>query len=610
MRLLLLATFALIAIASFAPGARLWGLNHLAFYSVGVRVLALAVIAAGLIPAVADAVAQRARTLAHAMVPRRRMVATLTALVCFGLFIALPSATFLLGDTNYIATNARDAAAADATTFRASLRHLHHVFPGMDFLYSCTARLAGRVFHLDPLAGVRVPVALIGAAFVFALVSWLLRPRTSSVDRLMVLLLATSGAVVLLFGYVEVYVPFIAALVLYMIAAYNTLHRGGALWKPAVCLLLASVLHAMGLLLLPSLLWLALFAARSRTASPRLSAIARWACIAMVPLPWLARFVPGLTRFIRPLAGDGAALGSMHLADVANLLFLVCPAIVVLVGVVVWNRFGIAREQRVKAAPAIDRADEAFSALVAVPLLLFLVAIRSDLGVARDWDLFAPCGLAALPLARLGLQRVPANTISDRHTASLVILCATVTCAWVGLNASGPRSVARYRTILAYDTPQFLDAGYAYELLASYARQRNDVRGEIDALEHAVAVSDNPRYRLTLGMRYYAAGDKEHGIELVERSLRSTPTDGRTRQMLVQMLYFAGKMDELERVCDDGIRLEPSQPLYYFLKGRVLANAGKTQEALDVLRRARALNPSGKLGSDIDELIRFLESSP
>jgi tetratricopeptide (TPR) repeat protein len=281
----------------------------------------------------------------------------------------------------------------------------------------------------------------------------------------------------------------------------------------------------------------------------------------------------------------------------------------VLVGVVARNRVDAARGQVAKESP-IDPTAAAFTALVATPLLMFLVAFRSDLGVARDWDLLVPCGLAGLALLRPGLARVPAGVITDRHTASLVILCATMTCAWIGINASGERSVARYRAILSYDNAQFLDPGYAYELLASYHRDREDVRGEIDALEHAVGVSDNPRYRLTLGMRYYSVGDKERAIEMVERSLRSTPNDGRTRQTLVQMLYFAGRMEELERVCDEGIRLEPSQPLYYFLKGKALAAAGRNQEALDVLRRARELNPTGRMASDIDEMIRSLRPAP
>jgi tetratricopeptide (TPR) repeat protein len=76
------------------------------------------------------------------------------------------------------------------------------------------------------------------------------------------------------------------------------------------------------------------------------------------------------------------------------------------------------------------------------------------------------------------------------------------------------------------------------------------------------------------------------------------------------MLYFAGQMDELVRVCDEGIRIDPTKPLYFFLKGKVLAKEGRTQEALDALRRAQALHPAGQLGSDVDRLIQQLAPAP
>ena len=47
-----IATLALVAIASWLPGERLWGINHLAFYPTALRVVLLALAAALLLPPV------------------------------------------------------------------------------------------------------------------------------------------------------------------------------------------------------------------------------------------------------------------------------------------------------------------------------------------------------------------------------------------------------------------------------------------------------------------------------------------------------------------------------------------------------------------------------
>jgi tetratricopeptide (TPR) repeat protein len=189
----------------------------------------------------------------------------------------------------------------------------------------------------------------------------------------------------------------------------------------------------------------------------------------------------------------------------------------------------------------------------------------------------------------------------------MTALCAVLACAWIGVNASEARSIARYRAILSFDLPRMKDAGYAYEQLAAYYRERRNTQEEIRMLERAVAASANPRYRVTLGMRYYFVGEKNRGIELLEQSLRSDPSSTRARQTLVQMLFFSGRFDEVLSLCDEGMRREPSDPFYPYHKGAALDRTGRPGEALDALRRARTLNPPPDMMKQIDALLRRLE---
>jgi hypothetical protein len=76
------------------------------------------------------------------------------------------------------------------------------------------------------------------------------------------------------------------------------------------------------------------------------------------------------------------------------------------------------------------------------------------------------------------------------------------------------------------------------------------------------------------------------------------------------MLYVTGRTDEILRVCDEGIRIDASNPFYHFFRGRVLASRGSKGEALDALRRARSLSPPKEIGPEIDALIRSLEENP
>lgn len=558
-----------------------------------------------MVPAIADLLLQHSRRIAAAASANCKVVAVGAAAACFAFNLTFHSATFLLGDQNFIAATVRDAAVATAPEFRDSLRHLHHVFPGTDLLYEIIARFSVRVLHVGAETGIRILVSGIGAILAYAWTLWAIRRYRVAQGQAMLLplLLATSGIAAMFCGYVEVYAPLVGVLVLYIVAAGGAIERRRPLWMPVGCLALAAFLHTMALALLPSLAWLVM-AVRTRQNSNLPGRVAIWTCAAMVPLTALARFIPGIGSHIRaPLGEPTAAFSLVHVADVANVLFLACPAIGVVVGSVLRGQAPSREHNAV--THAVGKKNASFALLIAAPLFLFLVAFRSDLGVARDWDLFMPAGVATV--WALLESRPGAVVLPDRTVVSITVLCAALTGTWMGINASAERSVARYRAIVSYDLPQIRDPGYAWETLAAYYREHNNASEEIAALEHAVTTSQNPRYRITLGRRYYARGDKDRAIKLISGGLRSDPSNGSARQTLVLMLFFTHRFDELILLCDEGMQREPENPFYSYYKGRALAARHRNTEALEALRRAKDQNPPPQMAREINGFIQWLE---
>jgi tetratricopeptide (TPR) repeat protein len=136
---------------------------------------------------------------------------------------------------------------------------------------------------------------------------------------------------------------------------------------------------------------------------------------------------------ILPLFSDDHTYGifsAAHLIDIINLLFLTAPIIVVLPTILLkLPRAGFTPELKFLGA----------SSLLA---LFFISIVKSDLGMARDWDLFA---LAAFPITIFSvtaLIKIYDKTVY-RVALPLFIICIVHTLPWIFLNSSDILSVDR-----------------------------------------------------------------------------------------------------------------------------------------------------------------------
>lgn len=600
-----LATGILVAVASFLPGVRLWGVNHLAFYSPAVRWAAVALIAASFVPPVArgiySSLLSLARTLKHggqvveiALV----VIAVLSALV----FARFSAATNLLGDGQLAAdTIERAVESGDLAGAVGDDR----VEIGTNHLYYQAAKLAAGRFGRAAVDGIRFLNCILGTVFVYVFFGLLRQGAFSVTVRLWLLVLALfSGTMQLFFGYIEYYTPLVFLLFLYVLNSLLVLHGRARTWTSVVLLTLATVAHVQALVFLPSLVFL--------LARPLIKGDGeRRAAIALAALTLVGAVVAGalapFKQFYLPLLSSDEAPGVLslaHWADIANELLLLMPALPLAV-VALW--VGRGNDVTGEDDPEgwfTQPSEWRFVLLLVFACLVYLALFKPAIGMVRDWDLFAMTGLGLVPLALLALNRVSRRLDNPLDAAGFampaIVLTVTLTTAWIGVNASPQRSVERFESMFAYDR---VHAPYAYENLATFYHGSGDLPRAIERLETAVEISGNPRQRLALAMYLEENGDTRAAREQLIRILASRPEYGDARVLLLTILDAEGQYADVRTVANQGLEYDATNPQFWFHLGHSSIALGNIAEGVDALRRCLQLGAPAELQNRARELL-------
>jgi len=635
----LILLFSLVAAASFLPDIRLWGINHLAFYSTPVRLIALAVIAVSFLPPVSRSVYRLLSGMLAAIRAHRKIrVCVLIAvpLAAIGVFLAFQSATLLLGDGQLIANDFEHALGSRATSVKPDFDTVvldHHDAKGSTLVYYGAAAIAGRYLGISPVAGIRALNCVLGGILILVLLWIVLRDTLSvSLSIWLAVLILSSGSVQLFFGYVENYTPVLFFAYLYLFSGLMFIHTRRALWMVVTigCALTALAMHLLGAVLLLSLgLLLAWSLVRNR--SPRLLP---YLAASLVLLFLIATFVLAKAtdygKHFLPLRATEDISGILtptHWLDILNELLIVLPTLPLfaVMGILAyrWSRVKRAsQEPNERGAGCLDSVTESgdgrwfgtqiewyWSLLIALPCLVFLVAFRTEIGMARDWDLLSITIVGLLPLALFALNRLSVNfgdSWVPAITTPVLVLSAVLAVAWIGVNASPGRSARRYESILKYDTTR---AAYAYEVLARHYYEAGRHSEAADVLEEGTGGSDNLRLQATLVIYYVDAGRTDDAIDLLGQILRLRPALDKERIQLGLLLDRAGRYQDLLPVAHDGTRLHPGQSIYHYLYGKALLKTGVTREGAGELLEAERLGPPALIASDLRKLVKQLSES-
>ncbi len=304
------------------------------------------------------------------------------------------------------------------------------------------------------------------------------------------------------FGYVEYYTFFYVAFAVYLYLGFKAL-SGGGLAAPAVALAAATAFHFMGVVAVPSFLFLVL----SRSGNPRVAALLRPKPLALaVGAALLAGgayyFASGIhvngsrtVLSMYPFGREGAVqsytlFSSWHLIDFVNYIFLLAaPALT--------GMAFIARRE------AFTRPETLFAALNTAFFTFLAFFGNMGFGMARDWDINAGLGMSLLFLF-LALLRA-----STRHELKSYLMYATAGASlaavlpWLAVNLTSASSVERAKAILALDE-RHIAGDYAlngYEHLRKFFDSRGDAEGVTWAIRKKIEVVGYPEDYRKLALR-------------------------------------------------------------------------------------------------------------
>lgn len=612
---LLYAALALVlvflVVGAFLPDKRVWGFNHLAFYPAPVRLIAILLVALSFVPRIARSIHGRLVDIAGFLARATGRDSIRLPAVCaaaFIIFLVFQSSTLLLGDGIYTATNI-ELGIQQRIGIGEYARYVtptEKIYPATNLLNYVSGYTAAKLFGADAVTGVRVVNAAIGALFVLVILLYVRRSRQdTTLKTLTVLTILTSGTVQLFFGYVEYYTPLALLATLYVLFAWRSLSERGDLWRAGVVLLAAVAFHVGAVLLVPSFIFVVLWATQQERIARRLNTVV-WSLAVVVLLALIVMsLATGLARHFLPLRTDDHAYGILsaaHFADMFNAVVLILPGFLVFVAMMVVGR-GTGSNRKAHGERA--DAEAAFAWCAFVPAVLFLLTFLPELGMARDWDLFTLAAPGFLVSAFVVLKRFLDNPAAPKDLAPFavpaVVMSLVLTAAWIGINASPSRSVDRYKSILNYDKTH---AGYAYESLAKFYGDQNDLEQKMSATEKAYEHTQNPRYLFQMCKIYAERGDSLNAIGGLYEVLERSPDMDVARVTLVGLLNARGDAPALIRACREGIMRTPDDPFYHYFLGVALLRLGALKEGLDAFKACLARNPTEVMVNEMYQVIR------
>lgn len=391
-----------------------------------------------------------------------------------------------------------------------------------------------------------------------------------------VLLLVTPVAQ-LFCGYVESYAPLAAAGLVFCAAGLDRVTGGGraALGAALLAQGVAFAAHPFGVALVPATLYLLVRpsgGAELRIIRRRLL-LALGALLGLGALLWIFFALnPGLRaggqglRYLapqehlsllvnlfaqlfdaRPWADTYRIYSPLHLADVFNTAWLAGAVGLAWLAALATQPAG---RRALRSTPAL------FAGLMLPAELMFRGLLRTPLGAARDWDLFAGLGLALTSLAA-----ATAVAGAGRRLAAPALAAGLFfTLPWIGIQASEPRSAARHlEAITAEPRPEgFVVSGYQGVMGDRLADARQPVMAERAYLQSLAAY---PRYEYA-----WRLGVVEMGLK---------------------------RYDRARAAFEQAAQLDPDNREALTELGSALTGLGRFVEADSVLARVVALHPRG-----------------
>ncbi len=619
-------------VALRSPSAANWGYHHLAFVPLYLRFIVLILMFLCTLGYAQERLLSYLTVIGewHTNLPRpvRIIVHALLVILAGVLFWLVREKVYFLGDgylfirnlavtkgLDQIASNFKDEPLAGA------------------FIWLIDNILLRTGFHPAGDTPFQVLSIISGAGFLAVLPLVVRSCTPMAVDRLLIsLFILSAGGTQIFFGYVETYPLSYLLLILFVYLSVSYLKSAVSLVYPSFVygILFTSYFGMINLVPLLAYLFYIGFRRRefSRLAISLLAAAAGPALILGIcgysPASLYQIFTLGGKHFVQ-LAGTVDSLQSYtffdpeHFIDLFNLHILLAPFSLLIFLLFIIFRFRTFADRREVFV---------FGMLCAGCCFLFPLLLNPELGMSRDWDLFAPYFLGILFSTALLWAYLDTDPGVRRRVMVLMTgMTLLHSAAWIGANGSQEMAMRRFALLQDrryWGRHAITDAN---EELAIYYREKQDFPAAIRHLRIATgADSTHARLWSSLGYVYYLSHMPDSAIGCYERAIHFDSSRWKDYVMLGALLSTIDNYDEAIRVTEQAIRVSPDSAIAYDNLGDYLCMGKQAyEEAIPYFLRSIELDPTdaqsyydlglcyyamGKRDDMVQPLERFLRLEP
>ncbi len=513
-----------------------------------------------------------------------RLFTAFLAFFVFALGLYFHSAIPLLGDGSLRANEVTDG-------------RLWHPTEFLDFL------IHGLLYqHIFMPAGIKATLVyrfvsvLSGVAFVIGVVQ-LARYVSKSKMLLLIVTHFSTGVVVLFFGYVESYSIAAALLPFLVLVGLRATVGDSSRWTFVALYCLGAATHlSLGVMFAPAVVLVLL---RVQLSDPRKIQRLKVGLPILLAAGTTGAYLLGVLgvdivdRNLLPLVaignGQSAVLSADHGLGVLNWLLLSALPFIGLLPLMVGSGEKTGGEANSR---------EIFALWILMPAAFFLLFFNPMLGPARDWDLFAlPAFVLVAGAVILVQSRRKAGVPFGILSVDIVALA--VIAAFIGINSSEAKAVARFGELVAQadDRNSFQEYALLYNHASNYPTlQKEAVRFAGLAWNAPPRNAEDSAYIGTkLVQEYIRSGNQSGARGIIGTLIESDTTELNNYLLLRDYIQRWGSKQQLLNVADRIRSLFPDDARAQMEAGVIYLQAGEMSAGGRALQRAHDLESDDPL---------------
>jgi tetratricopeptide (TPR) repeat protein len=581
---LVLAHFA----SSFFPGARLWGINHLAYFPVEVRILLALIFLVFLIPEINSKILNFLKIFfdtIHAVTlgKARRLWFVFLPVISFFLFWIFRTRTHFLGDSYQIISS------LEKGEFYVKWAEL-----GEGFFHIYLYKLLNPIFNINAETVYELSSCFFGAIFVFLVLLMVDFLGEDKGEKLFLFLfMMFMGSIQLFCGYAEHYSLSYTLIFGFIIFSVKYLKGQGKPFFPLLFFAIALFSHISAFYLLPSVFLLYLLGYQREKKSSFFEKMEVWAILYLILIAVLIflhmkrySWTVG-NKFVPLLEGDyyapGYSLFSLsHILDIVNQQLLISP-----VGLILLVIIGACS----KAFNFKDKSVPFLSSMLLLGLGFNLI-MYPGLGMSRDWDMFSSTGVGYTVLAGYLFLKVVRKRKDFKYLGSVLII-ATFFCTapWILLNTSQQKGVERFRNLLELDPQKSRNGHYA---LAVYFKKKG-LYGQVERENQAQERKFPALFLAKQGFTLLNTNQIDKAFEVGKKALDMDPALADAYRLLGKIYDSRESWDSAEVEFKTAINLKPGDPQMYADAGTHYLNIDSLDAALCYYHKALILGTKDAL---------------